>query len=923
LSAAAAAAAVAIAGIAAAFTAVLAVMVMADEQAKELNSSMLEGAAMADFSLGNAATTARDLTEALSVGTDAAQEMAYKWRGQTKEFTAMLGQLNQAGLTYKEMTKGAKDHDEAVQMLAKHLDTAMVASKALGISTAETAEVMGQWESDFGMGLDEMKEQFAAVADAASSSNMQGKRFFSVVSQATAGMALYNNRMDEAAQLLAKTSKILGGTDASDFVKSLTKGFSDQSYVDRFKTIMIAGTEDVRKVMAIDADKMAKQFKTSFSGKEGVKGAFEDAMGKNFDMQVLSDPAKLTKMLAQMSDKDTRKLIQELKANGEDTAAMQISSMSKVAKGQEKGVVGMATAMEQLSMGGKLAVKLQGLGNQRLSEMNGIELAAYQQYTGQSTEQIEALRRIDENLMGEWEEVTAAAAAGGQLTAEQVQRLGVVIEDGKIYQADATGKSTGEIIESLDEYTSRWGDKNKEGLEGVSAMQDKASAFAQSSVENTTSILAWLQNQMTSMLTGIYDIMLQFYNAYMGISPEQVAMQREQLAENTRFIDQTASGLGDLKNELGNNERLLSTLDPKSADAEKLRVEIEGQKAEIAQGEEMLTSLREQRGAIERMETTQLKIAGFTGDGGVASKAALGGAGALDIASEVTGALGWDWYKGPIDLLRDIREEQGVGTVGQTTEIAGMLAGTVATMATPGAGFTPVGQAVGAGVNAGYTEGGKAIEENAGSVLGTLKEWDMALGRFLGVQEEPDTSVGEEQVALNEEALGVAAATQETNAELLVRKKKEMEGDKKWQSSKFKNQSYESELDALKAYEGWKLGTEKGLKGADLDAVMEEYSSGRWDKLKARGIEVPGAGGTTSPVKPTGPVPPVAPDFVMRPGQPAQRFNPSDTILGMKAGGPLAGGGGGGGTVNITINGGDQAKVYQTVKDALKNSGLR
>ena len=44
----------------------------------------------------------------------------------------------------------------------------------------------------------------------------------------------------------------------------------------------------------------------------------------------------------------------------------------------------------------------------------------------------------------------------------------------------------------------------------------------------------------------------------------------------------------------------------------------------------------------------------------------------------------------------------------------------------------------------------------------------------------------------------------------------------------------------------------------------------------------------------------------------------------MKEGGPLASmGGGGGGNVHVTINGGDQSKVYATVKSALKNSGLR
>jgi len=67
-------------------------------------------------------------------------------------------------------------------------------------------------------------------------------------------------------------------------------------------------------------------------------------------------------------------------------------------------------------------------------------------------------------------------------------------------------------------------------------------------------------------------------------------------------------------------------------------------------------------------------------------------------------------------------------------------------------------------------------------------------------------------------------------------------------------------------------------------------------------------------------------DFIYRGGARGGTITPinqADQLLGAKPGGPIAGALGAGNTVYININGGDTAKIYETVKRAMKASGVR
>ena len=115
--------------------------------------------------------------------------------------------------------------------------------------------------------------------------------------------------------------------------------------------------------------------------------------------------------------------------------------------------------------------------------------------------------------------------------------------------------------------------------------------------------------------------------------------------------------------------------------------------------------------------------------------------------------------------------------------------------------------------------------------------------------------------------------------------------------------------------------------GRDFNSLAEGIATGNPESLRkalevVRGQTLQGAMtpelgsmarklGITSPVD----------DFIYRKGGNITPINTQDDLVGFKPGGPIAGMGGG--MVNITINGGDQAAVYNTVKRALRSSGLR
>ena len=144
---------------------------------------------------------------------------------------------------------------------------------------------------------------------------------------------------------------------------------------------------------------------SAFSGsdtQDKIKAAF-----KSVNMEIdLSDPQVLQNTWGKMDDRNRRLIIAELRANGDEqsqAAARQLETLGRVVDGAKGGMDAQVRGLGALDMQGKLAYKLQTLGDRRLNEMSMEELAAFESYAGISGAQLEQLTRVEEQLYADYE----------------------------------------------------------------------------------------------------------------------------------------------------------------------------------------------------------------------------------------------------------------------------------------------------------------------------------------------------------------------------------------------------------------------------------------------------------------------------------------------------------------------------------------
>lgn len=397
-------AAVALSGVGAVVTALIGLLVAADQREKELNQSIMDGAGIADWSFTSMNQGVEGLTDNLRMSYRAAQDLAIAFRGDAKEYTGILSALQQSGYTFRELTLGAENSEEAQESLRRTMQNVAVSAKALGISFGEAATQFAEFHETYGLGQQQTYEQFLAIATAAQNSSMGTKRFFTSVSQATSGMALYNVRMEEAAELLNLTSKILGGADASDFIKSLTKGFSEESFQETTRRVLIAGQGDTNRIISDSAKRSARAFADNFAANMPLLQQALSNAKLNLDVSTFTDQDTLIQAMSTMSDKDRGAIIyalQELNTDESRNMAEQLYQLNTLVKGTQ-GLGKQVLALSNADMQAKLAMIMQNIlgDNKRIADLGIRQLMALESTTGMSKDQILKLGRVQEYLYG-------------------------------------------------------------------------------------------------------------------------------------------------------------------------------------------------------------------------------------------------------------------------------------------------------------------------------------------------------------------------------------------------------------------------------------------------------------------------------------------------------------------------------------------
>lgn len=495
-----------LAAVAAAVAALTALFFLADKQTKDFNKTLLQGAGAADFAVSKATGEMTNFIGSLKDAREVSIRQSIIWREQPEEIMKIIAAANEAGLTYQEMSDRLGDAGDNTLAFTRLTQQALVYSRTLGVSTEEIAQTTAAWMHDFGGGLDTINQGFGAIFTAAMESGVGAKRFFGMVTQATAGLALYNVRIDETAALMAKLAESLGETGGSEFLQGLTKGFTAESYQDRFKRILITGQPMVQKVLSANADSLIRTFgqRTIDAGKEvksDVVQAFADVGIADFDQFIRGGPEAF-KAIRSLSDAQTRELVAKV-MDSDKSMGRQLQTMIGAVEGTSGKLGDQAKALDELGPGGVLAMQLNSasavLGN-RVSEMSGLQLAAFEQMTGYSGEQLHQLQRLDQALYGEWE----------------------------------LAKKSGKELGSFEDYLMTQGDRIASEIGEPMSVQEQLAKQVVANTESITSVLkgtiAYLLENINSVLQGFRDASLGYNEADKQARDRAIEKMEEQRA---------------------------------------------------------------------------------------------------------------------------------------------------------------------------------------------------------------------------------------------------------------------------------------------------------------------------------------------------------------------------------------------------------
>lgn len=580
-------------------------LVDADNQVKEFNSSLMDGSGFADLAFQRNASGLVDVQRGLEDVRKAAFEVSKEYRVLPGDMVRIVAAANQAGLTFKEMNGYLRDSADAVKNYAHLINMSIVYSKALGVSTEEIAEQTAMWQHDFGMGLSRIESSFAAITQIAMQSGISTKRFFSMVSQATSGMAIYNNRIEETAQILADLAGMIGEQFSEDLISDLVQGARGEGYTERFRKIMIAGTKDVSEIMERSARSAVKTFAKDFSRLDFsmVGGGIGEQLRMLGEINLMDKRQvdQVVEALSETTPKELRAALADLRLRGMDEVARRLQTLVEISKGAEGSLGDQAKAMGALDAGANLALKLQTLGNKALSELSAVELAAFESYAGVSGEQLESLIRIDTALRGQWEtlkeaqqENIEANSARDKMLAEQFH---ATIRNGEIVSAAVVDGQvvTGEKLETWGDYLQTNTDVLSEVTErGLSANE----AAAMETARQTTTIATLLETGVQYWLEQIHNVLSVISGGIFSLDAQEAEAQAQAIQMSKQQEKEWLGKIQDVQNQLSELRIAEARLDPGDVEGKKaIKIQREALLAKKAEYEAMI----DKQGELESM----------------------------------------------------------------------------------------------------------------------------------------------------------------------------------------------------------------------------------------------------------------------------------------------------------------------------------
>jgi hypothetical protein len=925
----------AIAGVVAGLGILLAAFIAVDKKVKEFNKGIIRShGALSLMRLGGG-----DLNKGLQVVKHTVMDLTGTLGLSEQEATDLLDTLDKGGLTFSRLTQGARNATQQQEMLTQSLRDINAIAGASGVSLSEYTDNLTNYVNDLAMSTQTVNDSFASIASMASESAFGTRRFYSMVVQATAGQASLNTRLEDTGDLLLRMSKILGAKKATEVVAGAK--LSDKSTADLTKMV-IQSKGGMRRVIEQEARTSAGNLsRQAYGGGSGAAAGGEGSavaralkaahLGTDIarameQAGISGDSSQLINLIKDMNPQAQADAITAMTSSsdlGVQQTGQQLQQLVRNVRGMTGGIGAQTEAMANFGPRGSIMAVLAAtrgtigdLMNQD-GEISEANLIALENVSGYSREQVQSMRAVLSANEATWRTMKSIQAQGRAQTAEEkiasARANGAIVDNGHIFQAsvDSMGRLiTGAELRNAQEMFSNQNTALAADGEATRTAQD----IAQDTMNATVSVADILENKIARVMQSLYELVegplidaLTWIMDKMGITTGTKGQTLRERRDTSRAIDERIQEIQDAKKRTASNiarQRGIiqsETATPDQKVAARQEIQRLQQEAAGRQDDVRIQALTEARGRVRSgtntYDTRRFEVRGAffnTREEALAEEARRNRAGTLGSV----GAAG--------HAVREVQmtAEQTVARILQRAVGTAPAAGT-APARTVGQGVLAPGAAPGAG--------GAAPAATATPAPPTPQH---------------------------------AEAANAPTVEAVVEAHEDAQANNQRQRRETRQRHQESQA-LLKELTGRKLGDQLAISAlpmaiAEADAKMRVLegiykAGGRVDNTVVEALmagtatsaqtTLAGEGSNAAKALRYLNLTAGADDFVYRSSGGQSSLTPinrEDQLVGMKPGGPIANatGRGTGGNVNISINGGDERRVFEVVRRAIQQAGI-
>lgn len=876
-----------------------------DKKVKEFNKGVIQThGALSLMRLG-----AGNLNDGLNILRNTVTNLSSNFGVSEDDAKTLFDALDKGGITLTSMTQGTSTASAASDRLSASLRDVYSVANVTGVSLSDYTDNLTNYVNDLAMSTQTVNDSFASIASMASQSAFGTRRFYSMVVQATQGQTSLNTRLEDTGDLLLRMSKIMGQKKATEAVGGAK--LSDKSTQDLTKMV-IQSRGGMRRVIEQEARATSGNLARQAYGRgQGVAaGGARSAVGRALTAAHLSTDIATALEQAGISG-DSTALINTIKRMNPEAQADAITAMTNSTdrgvqdtgrrlqevvtniRGMTGGIGAQTEAMANFGPRGSIMAVMAStngvLGNlmQQNGEISESNLMALENVSGYSREQLASMRSLLRNSNATWRTMTRIQSTTSNQTDEEAiasaRTNGAIVRNGRIVQASVD--SMGHLIEGAQLTSARDMIANENtALDATGEAARTAMDVAQDTMDATVSVADILENKVARLMQSLYEVIegpiqsaLSWIMDKMGVPGGGDALRRTR--ETTRAIDERIARITDAKkmtaSGIARQRGILSRADSTEEQKVAARVEIKRLQTE-AEGRRDSVRIQALTEARERVRS------GNTYDTRAAVPEHLRGqAGGVEaqLSPEVA-------------VARIIRRATGTAAPTGATPAAPTTPGTAAATTTPAT--TPGTAAPAATVPPpppppAHVEAATAPVAERLDDAQTQAQQQHERTRRETRQRDQRQNVFNEKLIKGKE-LGDGLAMSKLPDAIA-------EADAKMRLTEALFKSGKTAADVTRILSG------QNLTAADSTPETAGLIGAR--TFRAAGVN----------------------DFISqdRGGRTIiTPINRADQVMGMKPGGPVANAGsrGGGGNVNISINGGDERRVFDVVRRAIQQAGI-